>query len=220
MKTLLAPSGGPLRLIPSSLIFAILLIAACDTADPGETGEDTDPDLGCRSTQEMRIYVPPRATYLRISDIDYDLGVEASVPTRLADLNIQPGDQLRLERLGEFQFNSQHPDLVYYGLLVLFSESSDILAYDQRHRVPGAIAAGVPHTTPPTHSGGHETDIPEDFVVGIEPNGDPAVPVDDPVYVEVPEGAQYLFLSPADDHFFDNIDEDEDFALCITVVSS
>jgi len=220
MTSLSGPARFPFGLVPSALICGLLFLAACDSVDPEPTGADTEPDIGCLEADELRIYVPPKATYLRVSEADHDLGAESSVPTRLADLGIQAGDQLRLERLGEFQYNSQHPDLVYYGLLVLFSSSAELLPYDQRHRVPGAIAAGIPHTTSPTHAGGLDTNIPEDFVVGMGTNGDPRVPVDDPVFVEVPEGAQYLFLSPEDDHFNDNLDQDEDFALCITVVNS
>jgi hypothetical protein len=205
-------------LLTFPVLFALLLlIAACDSSDTGETGLDTQPDLTCASAEATRIYVPPKATYLRTSERDNNLGAQASVPVRLADLGIQPGDQLRLERLGEFQYNSQHPDLVFFGMLAVFSSTSELLPFNERYRVPGAIVAGAAyaHETRRTHNDNLVTDIPEDFVLGMEPNGDPSVPFDEQIVVVVPEGAQYLFLSPEDDHFNDNIDQDQDFALCI-----
>lgn len=217
-NTCLSSARG--RLLLPSLFVLLLLLAACDTSDPEETGLDTEPDIGCLEADELRIYVPPRASYLRLSDRDVDRGAESSTPTSLASLGIGAGDQLRLERFGEFQYNSQHPDLVYYGMLVLFSSSSELLPHTERHRVPGALAAGEPHTSRPTFTGNLPTNIPEDFVVGMEPNGNPTVPHDEPVFITVPEGAQYLFLSPEDDNFWDNLDQDEDFALCITIVNS
>jgi hypothetical protein len=212
---------GPRGLTLASLACLALLFAACDTGEPPPTGADTTPDLGCLDADELRIYVPPKATYLRVSESDHNSGARASTPTRLADLGIQPGDQLRLERFGEFQYNRQHPDLVYYGMLVLFSSTSELLGPTERHRVPGALSAGIEtHISRPTRAGNLPTNIPEDFVLGMERNGDPTVPYDEPIMVQVPEGARFLFLSPEDDLFHDNIDQDEDFALCITIVNS
>jgi hypothetical protein len=185
---------------------------------PEETGLDTTPALGCDGSEEARLYVPPRATYLRVSQQDRASGALDAIPHQLSALGIAPGDQLRLERLGEFQFNQSHPDLVYYGLLVLFSSTNQLLPHTELHRVPGALAVGDPHQTRPTFHGNLPTNIPEDFVVGMGRNGDPTIPRDEPVYVTVPEGAQYLFLSPDDDQFSDNLDVDEDFSLCINIV--
>jgi hypothetical protein len=222
MPVSVCPTWAPRTL--SILALVLLFVSTgCDSNAP-EEGLDTDPAIGCEAAGDIKLYVPPKATYLRTSDLDANAGVVGSVPHRLADLGLGPGDTVVLERIGEFQYLSEHPDLVYWGLLVLFSSTNELLPYTERHRVPGAVAITSPagethaHVTPPTFIGNHPTDIPEDIVVGMEPNGDPRVSVDDTVEIQIPADAVYLFLSPADDHFSDNLDEDEDFHLCITPV--
>jgi hypothetical protein len=206
----------PCRLLLPAILISTLLIAGCDKS---VEGEDTEFHVGCDAAHQTRIFVPPRATFLRVSDRDHQAAAVNSVPHRLSNLGIQPGDRLRLERFGEFQYNMTHPDRVYYGLLVLFSSTNQLLPYNEQHRVPGALAAGEPFVTRPTYHDDLATDIPEDFVVGIQRvGGDPRIPHNQPVFVTVPEGAEWLFLSPEDDHFSDNIDEDEDFSLCVEVV--
>lgn len=174
--------------------------------------------VGCQQSGETRIFVHHLRTFLRVSERDHQNGALDAIPLRLSDYGIAPGDSLRIERIGEFQYNATHPDLVYYGLLVVFSATNELLPWTEPHRVPGAIAAGTPHVTRPTWFDKHPTDIPEDLVVGTMPSGDPTVPFDQPVFVRVPQGAQFMFLSPDDDHFADNLDDDQDFSLCINIV--
>jgi hypothetical protein len=223
MPVTLSPTWAPRTL--STLALVLLLVnTGCDSNAP-EEGLDTEPAIGCEAAGDIKLYVPPKATYLRTSDVDVERGAQSSVPHRLADLGLEPGDTVLLERIGEFQFNSSHPDLVYWGLLVLFSSTNELLPSSERVRVPGAVAitseAGQTHAhvTRRTFFDSHQTDIPEDIVVGMEPNGNPLIPVDDRVEVQIPENAAYLFLSPEDDHFADNLDQDGDFHLCITPVN-
>jgi hypothetical protein len=109
----------------------------------------------------------------------------------LADLAALPGDTLRIERVGTYSDATLLKDGTDTALSGVFSATSEILAADQRARVPGALDAG------PDLATGYlkclllfcrhvSTDVPEDFRIH------PGTGVD----VVVPPGAQYLILAP------------------------
>jgi hypothetical protein len=131
------------------------------------------------------------------------------VPIDLAALGVSPGQMIGLEILGDWDesFFETGGD-VHTGTWAVFSSSAVLLATNQPHRVPGAIAAGNPVTTPSPYLCNQEsTDIPEDF----------AIPAGSPLVLVVPPGATHLFTSPADWLFYDNADPDSDYALRITI---
>ena len=112
--------------------------------------------------------IDPRATYLHTcsnpADAFYDDGALDAVPILLADYGLAPGDEIRIEAIGDY----------YNGLndrtkgIALFSSSATVLAASEPHRVPDAIEAGEDHVSGPTWGCGQEPmDIPEDF--GYEP---------------------------------------------------
>ena len=180
----------------------LLALAACDGAQ--EEGIDTDPALGCDAPDAATVGIEPTATYLLTREEDEARPAQA-VP--LADLGVGPGSRVRVERLGEFQFRARlNPDSVSYGAVAVFSSSRTLRDRAERVRVPGALDAGDDYVTAPTLGEGASTDIPEDFrVVGVDT-------------LEVPAGAAFLFVSPDDREFQDNLDEDDDFRLCFTPV--
>lgn len=188
------------------LILALALpftLTACDNNLDDGVGLDTTPAVGCESADAVVLPAGPTTTFLRTAPTDEADPVR---PVRLVDLGLQPGDRFRAERLGEFQFRNIDPDSVRYGLLAVFSSDATLLDRIERERVPGAISAGRDYVSPPTHSRSLPTDIPEDFAVF------------DVDTLTVPEGSVYLFVSPVDDFYADNLDQDGDHRLCITHV--
>lgn len=197
------------RLCTVGLLALSLGLTACDSSEDeeGEEGEDTDYAIGCDDPEAITIPIPPTATYLRTAPSD---NAPPTQPVRLSDVGLQPGDRIRVERLGEFQWRAlQHPDSVLYGVVAVFSSDDVLLDRSERARIPGAIDVGRDYVTRPSYRDGRATDIPEDFGVSFE--------VDT---LTVPAGAAFIFASPDDSTFEDNGDEDEDFRLCITTVES
>lgn len=154
------------------------------------------------------ISLNPAATYLRTSNDP----APGAVALNLAALGISAGDRISLHRLGEWD-NGPGGD-TFTTLIAVFSAGDVLLPNDQPHRVPGAIAAGVPVITGPSYFGAVATDIPEDFVIAWStyPNGE--------VCVIVPKGATHLFTSVGDSLFYDNVDPDRDWGLEIAVLDA
>jgi hypothetical protein len=150
----------------------------------------------------------PAGTYLRTNSDP----APGAVPLDLAALGIAEGDRISLQRLGEWD-NGPGGD-TFTTLIAVFSAGNVLLPSDQPHRVPGAIAAGIPVITGPSHFGAVATDIPEDFVIAwpTYPNGE--------VCVIVPKGATHLFTSVGDSLFYDNVDPDRDWGLQIAVLDA
>lgn len=193
-----------LLLFASSLMFTL---TACDGGSEGEEGEDTERAVGCDDPGAATIPIGATATYLRTADSD---NATDAVPVRLSDVGLEPGDRIRIERLGEFQTRaSAHPDSVNYRAAAVFSTSSELAASSVSSRVIGALDAGEDYETVRSYRDRVATDIPEDF--GI---------VEVPVTLTVPDGAAYIFATPNDATFEDNGDEDGDFRLCITKVGA
>lgn len=180
-----------------SFALPLLLFTACDTTTEAP-GTDGTFDEGCE--QETAIQIDPTGTYLRTSND------ESRSPTslRLADFGIAPGDRVTLQRFGEYQYMGRGDrTLVREQLVGVFSSSNELLAREQHPRVSGALDAGSDFVTPLSFSGQLSTDITQDFLV-------------DNTTVTVPAGAAFLLVSPSDDLFEDNIDEDEDYRICVT----
>jgi subtilisin-like proprotein convertase family protein len=148
--------------------------------------------------------IDPRATYLHTaSDDPNDPG-----GWPIWQFGFQPGDLMRLERLGDFD-NGPGGD-IYTNLFAVFSASTVILPPSEPHRVPDAIDAGPNAVTPCTHVGCEPTDIPEDFPVSNAEWSE--------IVVEVPPGAMFLYFTVPDSLFWDNTDPDGDFAVRISKV--
>lgn len=157
------------------------------------------------------IGVNPFASYLRING---DSAAD-TVPIDLASLGIAAGDNIRLERLGDWEAGGGCSFEACTGLAGVFSASNLLLGSDQLNRVQDAIDAGPDIITGPTQSGGLPTDIPEDFRISTEFFEFPQVAS---VIVQVPPLASYLFVAVPDIRYGDNSDPDGDFALQIQVV--
>ncbi|MBN1126913.1 MAG: hypothetical protein JXA82_18065 [Sedimentisphaerales bacterium] len=145
--------------------------------------------------------INPRATYLRTNqDTAYN-----TVPFALADLSLFPGDFIRLQQYGDYKPGTagSHHD-TSTNMIAVFSGSNILLSSDQLNRVQDANDAGIDYTTGVTYRGSLTTDIPEDFFVSD-------------VYVQIPEGAAYLFIAAADSLYYDNSDPDGDYAVDITL---
>ena len=160
------------------------------------------PDANTPKSDELRpdavsnavtfIPVNPAATYLRTND---DPNSQSASPIALSSLGVAPGDTIRLNFRGRFIY-AGCPDCYSASMIGVFSSSNTITGPENLNRIPGAIASnGPPISTMPTASGGVPTDIPEDFSVHGQ---------EDPIFVRVPTGANYLFVSAHDSYFGDN----------------
>lgn len=137
--------------------------------------------------------------------------VPNSIPIALGDLGISGGEFIQLERLGAFYDGTYGygPDIDTLSLqtstemIGVFSSSGVLLGPDVLNRVPGAIDAGIPVVTWNTYFGNLSTDIPQDFRIAN-------------TIVQVPLGANYLFVAAEDIYYSDNSDPDGDYAVRIT----
>jgi len=146
----------------------------------------------------------PRATYLHTcskpSDTFYDDGAVDATPILLADLSLAPGDQIRLEAIGDYHNGNDERSK---GIAV-FTSSVTLLDASELHRIPDAIDAGQDFVTSPTFGCYNEvTDIPEDF--GFEPE----------TLVIIPMGATHIFICVRDSYYEDNSDSENDFGVNI-----
>jgi len=157
------------------------------------------------------ISVVPNATYLLTSNDPVFLSPAIIELNRLS-FPVNAGTTLVLERLGEFSavFNPSVDNQT--SMIGVFSSSEALLTLNVLNRVVGAIDAGVDHVTPPTFFGGLATDIAEDFLI----SGGQGAPSS--VVINVPAGAQYLFVCSEDSLFFDNNDPNGNYAIRITAV--
>ena len=92
--------------------------------------------------------VNPRGSYLRAnSDAAFD-----AIPIDLAELGIQPGETIFLERIGDctndIENTTRQPELPY-RLAGVFSQSPTLLGWAESNRVVGAVATGEDVVTPP-----------------------------------------------------------------------
>ncbi len=135
----------------------------------------------------------PRATYLHTCS---DNGAVNATPLLLLDLDLAPGDQIRLEAIGDYH-NGNDEYNTKGG--AVFSSSGTLLGPGELHRVPNATKAGQDYVTSPTYFCNNEaTDIPEDFSF---------VPTKT---VTIPAEATYIFICVSDSYYEDNSDSDND----------
>lgn len=153
------------------------------------------PHTACASVFALN----PQATYLHING-DVDLPATA---VKLSDFAASSGDFLLLQRLGDFSFTGVSGE-VGMGMTAVFSSSPTLDLASSLNRVLGAIEAGSDVATDPTFLGSQPTDISQDFAV-----------TGAGVVVQVPIGALYIFFSPADSMFNDNLDVDNNWAVNI-----
>ena len=141
--------------------------------------------------------------------------VPSSIPIALAALGISGGDTIQLEQLGSFYDGTYGygPGINALSLqtstemIGVFSSSDVLWAPNVLNRVPGAIDAGIPVVTWNTYFGNMSTDIPQDFRIAN-------------TIVQVPLGANYLFVAAEDIYYSDNSDPDGDYAVRITPLTS
>ena len=165
----------------------------------------------------ITISIDPLRTFI-FTNNDPDSGsgsVPYSIPIALGDLGISGGEFIQLERLGAFY------DGTYgYGagintlslqtsteMIGVFSSSDVLWAPNVLNRVPGAIDAGISVVTWNTLYGNLSTDIPQDFRIAN-------------TIVQVPLGANYLFVAAEDIYYSDNSDPDGDYGVRITPLAS
>jgi Dockerin type I domain len=163
----------------------------------------TNSTIANNSTVGRTILLDPRATYLHTNS-DPSLNAQ---PVDLASLGIAPGTTITLTEVGTFDASGGQGDTAK-TLVGVFSSTNVLTASSDRYRVPGAIDAGVGHyVTTPTLIGSQPTDIPQDFLIS-----DQAV---HSITLAVPAGAEFLFFSPPDSYFGDNVDPNHDFGVQI-----
>ena len=163
------------------------------------------------------ISIDPLRTFLFTNnDPDWGQGsVPYSIPIALGNLGISGGEFIQLERLGSFY------DGTYgYGagintlslqtsteMIGIFSSNNALMAPNVLNRVPGALDAGIPIVTWNTLYDNLSTDIPQDFRIAN-------------TIVQVPLGANYLFVAAEDIYYSDNSDPDGDYGVRITSLAS
>lgn len=137
-----------------------------------------------------------------------------SVPFSLADLGINPGDTIELERFGTFSPFGDPTNEYYGSMWSLFSTDNTLLPSSGDYngatteRVPGAI-------DPIVVNGCLEAQCLDNGIFYIS-RGD----IFSSIVVQVPNNAQYLFIGAADSVFDDNVDSDGDFDVTISSVTS
>jgi len=121
-----------------------------------------------------------------------------SAPTVVSLADFLGASTLALKPRGQLQVagsGSPKHDAVFCAV---FSTSNQLLGSDQQQRVTGAVSSTATATSPcstgNTLFGGTPTNITQDFFI-------PFVGID----VEIPNGAQYLFVSVFDDYYSDNV---------------
>jgi hypothetical protein len=190
-----------------TLAHSAILVAGLAMAFVGSSGATT-------------ISIDPTRTFLLTAGDPWDGGepVSGSLPIRLADYGIAPGDFVLLEQLGDYyngaegysgNVASRDTDTAMIGI---FSSTDELLAPNILNRLPGAVDAGQYIVTMNTLYGGEgnagvPTDIPYDFGIGAN-------------IFQIPTGAAYLFVAAHDVYYSDNSDPDSDFAVRMTRITA
>lgn len=159
------------------------------------------------SAQTWTYPLNPRATFLRVNSDS----VLAPLVVDLGTLGITPGAWLEVGTTGAYVYVNGGQDN-YRSLVGVFSSSSQVLANNLQHRVPGAIVAGPSYFSGPTYHGSLPTDIPEDFFCSRNL-------WDDSIQVQVPPGATHLMLGTLDSLYSDNRDPNNDFGVVLRLLA-
>lgn len=169
---------------------------------------------GASAPMASIVQIDPKGTFLRGSG-EYDSHLPLVLD--LQALGFLPGSALHLRVTGDTaltlpEFAATDPlnsQDIFNFVGAVFSLTDELLtSLDQRHRVPGAIGAGLPALVSDPMlfgvPGDRETDIDEDFQI-----------VD--TYVRIPLLARYLFVAVSDVFYSDNVDPNGDLRLEISV---
>jgi hypothetical protein len=151
----------------------------------------------------VAVAVNPKATYLRTDPTD--AAAMNAVAIDLGALGFLPGMTIQLSVIGEYRAAVADTDR-RSELVAVFSNGPTLLARNQPNRVPGALETGFDVKTLVTFPGRLATDLRQDFLVT------PAI------RVKIPVGASHLFVSPNDDFFGDNSDDNGNFAVRIAEI--
>ena len=164
--------------------------------------------FSCPQTVADTVTINPRATYLRTNR---DPNAVTTQAFSLAGL-VPRGGFITLTMSGDESYGFSSGEGQFLGIYGVFSTSDVILPSDQLERIPGAIF--VPGLSDAesglTWNGGLPTDIAEDFLIF-----DPGPPVINGQTIQVPDGANYLFMAVIDSYYSDNGDRDGDLAMTI-----
>ena len=164
----------------------------------------------------ISISIDPLRTFLFTNNDPWsgNGSVAPSIPIELGHLGISGGEFIRLEQLGNYYdghagygagVNVSALD-VFTEMIGVFSTSNTLLAPNILDRVPGAVDAGIYVTSWPTLFGNMTTDFPYDFRVAN-------------TIVQVPQGADYLFIAAHDIYYSDNSDPNGNYGVRITPVT-
>ena len=158
------------------------------------------------SVLPVEIPIDPQATYLHT--YEYDIHLDAKV-ILLSDYGITEGDWICLERIGGYRMFPEDADQAH-TMGGVFSSSDVLLGSELLDRVPGAIDAGYDIKTGNTwdpYPEGEPTDIPQDFEI----TGTGTI-------IQVPLGAEYLFVAALDAAYRDNDDPNGDYGVRISLM--
>lgn len=166
-----------------------------DSDGDGDNGDGDNGDGDTGSDAPRFLEIDLRATYLRVSLNPAEDATRAATAYRLTDLKLSPGEPVCLKAQGDFFYTDGYLASSRSNRLVtaVFSSSNDLGARNDQHRVRGAINAGSDVVTPDAYLGGDATDISEDFDATD-------------VCLTIPADARFIFFSPFDDNFNDNVD--------------
>ena len=146
------------------------------------------------------VTIDGRATYLTKDSTD-NASPEPAIIS-LSDRGISEGDEIEFEVSGLWtQSSDEEPNNCRSN--GVFSQTSELLAIDRSHRVPGAIDAGEDVETNNTYNADRETNIPEDFSISSMEDGE----CSRKKTITVPEDAEYLFIGVRDSAYTDNSGE-------------
>ena len=164
-------------------------------------------------------YLSPAAPREQPNRVSNAISVEL-----LGDLSfeVRPGDYIRLEALGDFDFDNMGQDEegpfgdgTLRDVWGVFSRSAPPLEpKSEPIRLDGVLPTAGDFTLVGEDSSGIIPDLLEDFIIPSITGEDK-----DGIFVQVPEDATHLFLGAADQIWFDNTDDDMDYRVRITRLS-
>ena len=162
------------------------------------------------------ISIDPLATFLFTNNDPWSGtgSVPGSTPISLSGLGISGGDLVQLDQLGSYYDGAYGygPGINVSSLATstemigVFSSNSTLLAPNVLNRVAGALDAGITVQSWNTLFGGMSTDVPYDFRIAN-------------TIVQVPFGANYLFVAAHDIYYSDNSDPNGNYGVKITQLS-